>query len=82
LTQRRIAAEHGRFSRIRQVAPMCPSSNTCFVRPTQIHNPNDISIGSTVFAQLTVEGPYTLHWATPFPQNCPFVREIGTPSNT
>ena len=28
-------------------------SNTCFLGLTRIHNPNDISIGSAVFARLT-----------------------------
>ena len=37
-----------------------PTSNTCFRGPTRVHNPNDISIGSAVFAQLTVDGRYTL----------------------
>jgi len=50
----RIAAEHGRFSRIRQVAQMCTPSNTCFLGPTRVHNPNCISIGSAVFAGFTV----------------------------
>ena len=45
-----IAATHGRFNRIRQVAPMCTPSNTWFLGPTRVHNPNDISIGSAVFA--------------------------------
>jgi len=42
-------------------------SNTCFFGPTQVHNPNGISIGSAVFALLTAERPYTSQWATPFP---------------
>jgi len=29
-------------------------SNTCFLGPIRAHNPNDISIGSTVFAGLSV----------------------------
>ena len=33
-------------------------SNTWFIEPTRVHNPNDISIGSAVFAQLTTEYPY------------------------
>ena len=28
-------------------------SNTCFLGPTQVHNPNGISIGSAIFAQFT-----------------------------
>jgi len=38
--------------------------------PTGVHIPNDISIGSAIFAQLTAESPYTLQWAAPSPQNC------------
>ena len=32
--QHRIAAAHGLFSRIRQVAPMCTPSNTWLIGPT------------------------------------------------
>jgi len=36
-------------------------------------NPNGISIGSAVFAQMTAACPYTLQWGAPSPpQNCPF----------
>jgi len=28
-------------------------SNTCFLGPTRVHNPNGISIGSSIFAGLT-----------------------------
>ena len=35
-------------------------SNTWFLEPTLAQNPNCISIGSAVFAQLTTERPYTL----------------------
>jgi len=41
-----MAAAHGRFSRIRQVAPMCTTSNTWFVGPTLVHIPNGISMGA------------------------------------
>ena len=34
--------------------------NLCFLQPTRVHNPNGISIGSAVFAQLTAD---TLQWA-------------------
>jgi len=34
---------------------------------TGVPIPNDISIGSAVFAQLTAESSHTLQWATPFP---------------
>jgi len=47
-TKGRIAAAHGRFSRMRQMAPMCTPSNTCFLGPTQVHIPNGISTGSAV----------------------------------
>jgi len=36
-------------ARLRQCSP---SSNTWFLEPTRIHNPNDISIGSAVFDKL------------------------------
>ena len=45
------------FSRWRQCAP---PFDTCFPGPTRIHVPNGIFIGSTTFAQLTVECPYRL----------------------
>jgi len=62
----RIAAADGRFNRIRQMAPMCTPSNTCFPEATRVHITNGISIGSAVFAQLTAEGPlYTLQWDAP-----------------
>jgi len=64
----RIAAAHGRFNRIRQVAPMCTLC-ACFLRPTRVHIANNISIGSAVFAQLTAECPYTLQRAAPFRLN-------------
>ena len=31
-----------------------PSSNTCFLGPTRVHNANVISIGSAVFCKLTI----------------------------
>ena len=55
-------------------------SNTWFLGPIRAHNPNSISIGSTVFAQMTAEYPYTLQWdASSPPQNCPFSWGIWTP---
>ena len=48
LTERRIAAAHGRsvvFARLRQCAP---TSNTWFPGPTRLSIPNCISIGSAV----------------------------------
>ena len=43
-------------------------SNTWFLVPTQVIIPNGISISSAIFAQLTVECPYTLEWAATFLQ--------------
>jgi len=86
LTQGRIAAADGRFSRIRHVAPVCPSmrthwrhlANLCFLRPTRVHNPNGKSIGSAVFAQLTAESLYTSQWMPLSPKNCPLPWGIWT----
>jgi len=49
----RIAAAHGRLSGIRQAVPVCTAPNTCFLWLTRVNNPNDISIRSAIFAQLT-----------------------------
>ena len=79
-----ITASHGRLNRIRQVASMWTPSNTHFLQPTRVHVLSGISMGSIVFAQLTVKSPYTLQWATSFsPQNCPFAWGVlsGPPSN-
>jgi len=46
----RIAFAHGRFNRILHVAPMCTTSNSCFLGPTRVRTPNGIPIGSAVFA--------------------------------
>jgi len=44
---------------------------TWFLEPIRVHNPNGISIGSAIFAQMTAES--LLQWNAPFPsQNCPF----------
>ena len=59
-----------------------PPSNTWFLRPIRAHNPNGISIGSAVFAQMTAECPYILQWDACPLQNCPFPRGPGPPSNT
>jgi len=59
-----------------------PPSNTWFLWPIQAHNSNGIWMGSTVFAQMTAEYPYTLQCDAPLPpQNCPFPWGIWTPSN-
>jgi len=34
---------------------VCTPPNTCFLESTGIHNPNDTSIGSAIFAQLMAE---------------------------
>jgi len=52
--------------RFRPCALTYLTSKTCFHGPTRVHNPNDISIGSAVFAQLTVDGRYTLQRAALF----------------
>jgi len=42
-------------------------SNAWFFGPIRAHNPNGISSGSAVFAQLTAECSYTLQWDVPSP---------------
>jgi len=62
----RIAAAHGRFYRIRQVAPMCtPDQYT--VPWTRLSIPNCISIGSAGFARLTIvtDRPTDIDHSTP-----------------
>ena len=44
-----------------------PPTNTWFLETIHAHNPNSISIGSTVFAQLSTDCPYTLQWDAPSP---------------
>jgi len=46
------------FNRIRQVAPICTQSNTCFIGHLD-------RFGH--FVQLTAESPCILQWAAPFP---------------
>jgi len=48
-----ITAEHGLFSRIRQVAFIYASFNTWLLGPHESFPPNGISIGSAVFAGIT-----------------------------
>jgi len=56
---------------------------TRFLGPIRAYNPNGISIGSAIFAQMTAECPDTLQWDAPFAsQNCAFPLGIQTPSNT
>jgi len=52
------ATVHGRFSRIHQAVPMWPPCNTCFIRCIRVHNPNGISTGSAIFAQLIAVSLY------------------------
>jgi len=40
---------------------------TRFLGPMWAQNPKGTPIGSAVFAQMTAECPYTLHWFAPFP---------------
>jgi len=61
-----------------------PPSNTWFLWPIRAYNPNSILIGSTVFAQMSVECPYTL-LGTPIPPSklLPlYMGGSGPPSNT
>jgi len=56
---------------------------TRFLWPIQAHNPNGISIGSSVFAQMTAECLYTLQWDALFPLKIAASHGgIWTPSNT
>jgi len=45
---------------------------TRFLGPIQAHNPNSISTGSAISAQMTTECPYTLRWDALFPSKFPF----------
>jgi len=47
-----------------------PCNTWCF-QPIRIHNPNRTSIGSAIFAQMTVECLYTLQWFACFPSKLP-----------
>ena len=51
----------------------------------RVHIPNDISIGSSVVAQLTAECPYTLQWVAPFPLKIAplyiFIHQTGGKNN-
>jgi len=59
-----------------------PPSNTWFLGPIRPHCPNGISIGSAIFAEMTV-CVRILHNGTPLPQKiAPFHRGIWTPSKT
>jgi len=58
-------------------------SNTRFFGSIRAHNPNGISIGSAIFAEMTTECPYTLQWDAPSPLKiAPSHGGSGLPSNT
>ena len=61
LKQMRIAAAHGSFNSIRQVAPTYTPSNNGLLSPDESALPKGIciSIGSSVFAELTSPAPRT-----------------------
>jgi len=60
-----------------------PPTVLLFLGPVRAGNPNGITIGSAVFAQMTAECPYTLQWAAPPPSKLPIPMEAsGPPSNT
>jgi len=63
----KIATAHGQ-----DLDPVVP-----WVHPSS----NGISIGTAVFAQLIAECSYTLQWAAPSHENCPFPWGIWIPSN-
>jgi len=46
-------------------------SNAWFTGTNPANNPNGISIGSAVFAQMVAECPYTLQWEAPSPSKLP-----------
>ena len=56
-----------------------PRCKTQFLGLIRAQRPNDISIGSAVFAQMTAEYPYTLQWDAPFPSKLPLPMGIWTP---
>jgi len=63
---------HWRHTRtVQSYSPGCanmhPHATKCFLGRTGVHIPNEISIGSAIFAQLTAESSYTLQWAASFP---------------
>jgi len=64
----KIASSHG---------DLAPSNTIPWAHPSL--QPNGISIGSAIFAQMTAECPDTLQWDAPFAaQNCPF--PLGDPN--
>jgi len=64
MTKGRIAAAHGRFNGIHQVAPVCTHPiHPLLGPPTRVQIPNHSSISSAVFAHLTADCHYTLQLA-------------------
>jgi len=62
---------------------ICGHPSNMIPCPIRAHNPNGISIGSAVFAEITAECPYTLQWDAPFPKKiAPSYGGSGPPSNT
>jgi len=61
---------------------VCIQANACFLVPTRVHNPNGISIGLAIFAQLTaVSLGMHVHILSPKKLPLRLVRS-GPPSNT
>jgi len=52
LTKGLIAATDGRFNRIRQVAPICTPSNTCFSGSIRVHTPKRHLDRFTVYSRF------------------------------
>ena len=66
---------------VQSCSPGCANvhpSNTCFLRPTQVHSPNGSSIN---LAQLTADSPYTLYGPPLLPQNYPLCMWASGPSS-
>ena len=57
-------------------------SEIWFLLPTRIYNSNGISIGLAVLHSSPQRVPILYNGPQSPPQNCPFPREIWTPSNT
>jgi len=65
LTKRCIAAAHGRFNRIQQVAAMC---TPIYCMLTQAHRSpmSKVALQSVQLFLHSTAGAYTLQWAVPF----------------
>jgi len=64
------------------VGGMGTPSFSWFLEADPAHNPNCIMIASAIFAQVTVEGPYTLQWAPVSPKIAPSHGGSGPPCKT